>query len=114
MVSIVVLSNTSEAQAPARRRNLLSLGFDYPLVVNEGSKGLAVKKLAARVCAPSLFVDDIPQHLASAAEMAPEVLRIHLIGDVRLTGLLPLTFHAHYHAGDWGAADKFIRARLDS
>jgi hypothetical protein len=114
VASIVVLSNISEAQAPARRRNLLSLGFDYPLVVNEGPKGLAVKKLAARACAPSFFVDDIPQHLASAAEMAPEVLRIHLIGDVRLTGLLPLTFHAHYHTGDWGAAEKFIKARLDS
>jgi hypothetical protein len=49
MVSVVVLSNISEAQAPARSRNLLSLGSDRPLVANEGLKGLAVKKLAACV-----------------------------------------------------------------
>jgi hypothetical protein len=113
MASIVVLSNIAEEQAPARRRNLLSLGFDYPLVVNEGPKGPAVKKLAACARALSFFIDDIPQHLTSAAELAPEVLRIHLVGNDRLKGLLPLTFHAHYHAGDWGAAEKFIKARLN-
>ena len=112
MASIVVLSNISDAQAPARSRNLLSLGFDFPLIVNDGPKGPAIKKLAAWARAPSFFIDDIPQHLASAAEMAPEVFRIHLVCDVRLTGLLPLTFHAHCHAGDWGAAERFIKARL--
>ncbi len=110
--SIVVLSNISEMQAPARRRNLLSLGFDYPLVTNDGPKGPAVKQLATRTLAPSFYVDDLPQHLASAAEMAPDVFRIHLIGDARLKGLLPLTFHAHCHAGDWEAAATFIKTHL--
>jgi hypothetical protein len=114
LAGIVILSNISEAQAPARRRNLLSLGFAYPLVVNDGLKGPAVKKLAARTLAPSFFIDDMPQHLASAAEMAPEVIRIYLITDTRLTGLLPLTFHAHCYAGDWEEAEKFIKARLDT
>jgi hypothetical protein len=112
MASIVVLSNISEAQAPARRRNLLSLGCDFPLIVNDGPKGPAVKKLAARTLASTFFIDDIPQHLASAAESAPEVFRIHLVSDARLTGLLPLTFHAHCHAGDWGVAERFIKAHL--
>ena len=113
LAGIVILSNISEAQAPARRRNLLSLGFTYPLVVNDGLKGPAVKKLAARALAPSFFIDDMPQHLASAAEMAPEVIRIHLIGDAGLTGLLPPPFHAHCHAVGWEAAEKFITASLD-
>jgi FMN phosphatase YigB (HAD superfamily) len=113
MASVAVLSNISEAQAPARSRNLLSLGFDLPLIANEGPKGPAVKKLAAHARASSFFVDDLPQHLASAAEMVPEVFRIHLVGDARLIGLLPLPIHAHCHARDWGAAEKFIKARLD-
>ena len=113
LAGIVILSNISEAQAPARSRNLLSLGFAHPLVVNDGLKGPAVKKLAARALAPSFFIDDIPQHLASAAEMAPDVFRIHLIGDPRLTGLLSLPFHAHCYARDWGAAEEFIKARLN-
>ncbi|HEY0282891.1 MAG TPA: hypothetical protein VGC27_09735, partial [Rhizomicrobium sp.] len=112
MASVVVLTNISEAQAPARRRNLLSLGLDYPLVVNEGLKGPAVKNLAGHVCAACFFIDDVPQHLASAEEMAPEVVRIHLVGDTRLAALLPLPFHAHYHTEDWEAAEIFIKARL--
>lgn len=110
--SIVVLSNVSAMQASARRRNLLSLGFDYPLVANDGPKGPAVKQLAAGTVAPSFYIDDLPHHLASAAEMAPDVFRIHLVGDARLAGLLPLTFHAHCHAGDWETAATFIKAHL--
>ncbi|HUJ03750.1 MAG TPA: hypothetical protein VLW75_08950, partial [Rhizomicrobium sp.] len=79
---------------------------------NAGPKGPAVKSLAARGGAPAFFVDDIPQHLASAAEAAPQVFRIHLVGDERLKPLLPPSPHAHLRAGDWREAAQFIRARL--
>jgi hypothetical protein len=84
IVSTVILSNISEAQAPTYVRNLLSLGSDGPLIGNGGPK-----------------------------RMAPEVLRIHRIGDARWKGLLPLTLHANFHAGNWWAAAKSIKARLD-
>jgi len=112
IATIVVLSNVTPAQARARSRNLLSLGLDLPLIANSGAKGLAVKALAARVQAPGFFIDDIPQHLASAAEHAPEVFRIHFVADAKLRGLLPLTFHANYEAGDWAATATFITAHL--
>ena len=112
LATIVVLSNVTLGQAPARRRNLVSLGLDLPLVVNSGAKGPAVKALTAPIQAPSFFIDDIPTHLASAAEHAPEVLRIHLVGITRLLGLLPLPFHANFGAGDWAAAEQFITAHL--
>ena len=83
LLDVVVLSNVTPTQAPARLRNFAALGFDFPLVVNSGSKGAAVKALARRAGRPVFFVDDIPQHLASAAESAPDVFRIHLIGDER-------------------------------
>ena len=112
LLDVVVLSNVSESQAPPRLRNLATLGFDFPLVVNSGPKGPAVKSLASRAATPAFFVDDIPMHLASAAEAAPDVYRIHLIGDERLKPLLPPSPHAHLRAEDWREARDFIRARL--
>ncbi|HXM00573.1 MAG TPA: hypothetical protein VN932_11630 [Rhizomicrobium sp.] len=111
-MDVVVLSNVTPAQAPARLRNLAALGLHFPLLVNSGAKGAAVKTLARRSGGPVFFVDDIPQHLASAAESAPDVFRIHLIGDERLKPLLPPSPHAHLRAETWRDAGAFIRARL--
>jgi hypothetical protein len=108
----VVLSNVNQAQALPRLRNMVALGFNMPLVINGGPKGPAVKTLARRGGKPAFFVDDIPQHLASVAEAAPDVFRIHLIGDERLKPLLPLSPHAHLRADNWREADAFIREKL--
>jgi len=111
-MNIVVLSNVSETQAPARLRNFEKLGLPFPLISNSGPKGPFVAALAARVKGPTFFIDDIPMHHASVAEGTPDVLRIHLIGDERLKPLLPVTPHAHLRAESWRDADAFIRARL--
>jgi len=112
LLDVVVLSNVTPAQAAPRLRNLAALGFDFPLVINSGSKGAAVRTLARRAGRPVFFVDDIPQHLASAAESAPDVFRIHLIGDERLKPLLPPSPHAHLRADTWRDAEIFIRSML--
>ena len=112
LLDIVVLTNISGAQAPARRRNLESFGLDLPLVANSGLKGESVKALASRAGRPSFFVDDIPQNLTSAAQLAPDIIRIHLIGDDRLKPLLPAAEHAHYRADGWKDAQVFILAKL--
>lgn len=108
----VVLSNVNQAQALPRVRNLAALGFDMRLVINGGPKGPAVRTLAQRAGRPVFFVDDIPQHLASVADAAPDVFRIHLIGDERLKPLLPVSPHAHLRADNWREADAFIRGKL--
>ncbi|MBU6297448.1 MAG: hypothetical protein KGJ79_06350 [Alphaproteobacteria bacterium] len=112
VADVVVLSNVTEVQAQARRRNLLSLSLDFPLVANSGPKGPAVKALVARASAAAFFIDDLPQHLASVAEIVPTVFTIHLVGDSRLRGLLPASIHAHCRADTWPAAEAFIRAHL--
>ncbi|MGZ6009126.1 MAG: hypothetical protein ACXWLO_07560 [Rhizomicrobium sp.] len=111
-LDIVVLTNISPTQAVARLRNLEGFGLDLPLVANSGLKGEAVKALALRSGRPSFFVDDIPQNLASAAQQAPDITRIHLIGDDRLKPLLAATEHAHYRAEDWKDAEAYIVSRL--
>lgn len=112
LLDVVVLSNVNPAQAPSRLRNLATLKLDFPLITNGGAKGPAVKSLTQRAGRPVFFVDDIPQHHASVAEIAPEVFRIHLIGDERLKPLLPHTPHAHLRAETWRDADAFIRQKL--
>jgi hypothetical protein len=111
-LDIVVLTNISPAQADARRRNLEGFGLDLPVVANSGLKGESVKALAARSGRPSFFVDDIPHNLASAAQHAPDVTRIHLIGDDRLKPLLPAAETAHYRAEGWKDAQAFIVSKL--
>ena len=111
-LDIVVLTNISPNQADARRRNLEGFGLDLPVVANSGLKGESVKALAARAGRPSFFVDDIPHNLASAAQHAPDVTRIHLIGDERLKPLLPAAETAHYRAEGWKDAQAFIVNKL--
>jgi hypothetical protein len=111
-LDIVVLTNISPSQAVPRLRNLESFGLALPVVANSGPKGESVKALASRSGRPSFFVDDIPQHLTSAAQQAPDVTRIHLIGDDRLKPLLPAAEHAHFRAEGWKDAEAFITRKL--
>jgi hypothetical protein len=111
-LDVVVLSNMTASQVAPRLRNFDALGLALPLVINSGLKGASVKALAERAGRPVFYVDDIPRHLASVAAVAPDVFRIHLIGDERLRGFLPLSPHAHLRADRWSDAVAFIRARL--
>lgn len=111
-MNIVVLSNVSETQAPPRLRNLAKLDLPFPLIANSGWKGPAVKALAERTARPAFFIDDIPMHHASVAELAPDVFRIHLIGDDRLKPLLPPAEHAHLRADGWRDVETFVRTKL--
>ncbi len=111
-VSVAVLTNISPTQAGPRARNLMTLGLDLPLIANNGLKGPAIRDLARHAAAQTFFVDDIPQQLASAAEHAPEVVRVHLVGDERLKPLLAPSPHAHHYADDWASAERFIREQL--
>lgn len=109
---IVVLSNVPLPQRQARARWLQRHGMDYPLVCNIGLKGAVLRHLAARVAAPVFFLDDIPHNLASVAEAAPEVIRLHFIADPRLAALIPPAASCHFAGSSWPEARRFIEARL--
>jgi len=72
-----------------------------------------VKALSSRAGQPVFFVDDIPQHFASVAEVTPHVLLVHLVGDERLKPILPDCAQAHLRAGSWNEAAQFMRRHLD-
>lgn len=111
---IVILSNVPTAQTEARRRALAAAGMDYPLVANSGSKGAAVRELAARVAAPVFFIDDIPLNHSSVRRAAGHVLCVHFIADARLAKLLPQAEDSDHRADNWAEVKAFIAARLDA
>jgi hypothetical protein len=114
LLDIVVLSNMTEAQVPLRLKNFSLHGLALPLMINSGLKGPAVSALASRAGKPVFFVDDITRHHASVAEAAPDVIRIHLIGDARFRPTQAVSRHANFRAETWKDAADFIRAQLAS
>ncbi len=110
---IVVLTNVPLADKETREKNLAAHGMDYPVIANKGLKGGAVKRLAERVEAPVVFLDDIPHNIASVAAAHAPTHRVHFIADPRLAKLLGPSEHSHFHTTDWALAHDFISARLD-
>lgn len=106
---VVVLTNAPSKVRAARIANLLGHGMDYPVVMNEGGKGRALRWLAARAEAPVFFVDDSAEQLGSAAKHAPDIARLHLVGSEMLKPIIGRAEAATAHPGDWREAEDLIR-----
>ena len=111
---VVVLSNLPAAYGAARRRALAAQGMAYPLIVNEGPKGPAVRLLAGSVDAPVFFLDDSPNHLKSVADHAADVRRLHFVHDQRLAGLIGPAPDSHHRTDTWSEARAVIEDHLAS
>jgi len=88
---IVILTNIGEEQAEARARQLQQHDLPFRVVGNRGGKGTAVARLMTEH-APSLtlFIDDLENNHASVAELAPEVWRLHFVGEPEMAPHIPL------------------------
>ena len=109
---IIILSNVPPAQRQARIAGLIRCDMAYPVIANEGAKGPAIAALAGRVNAPTVFIDDLPPNLQSAADHAPHVIRVHMVADLRLRLLIPKAPAAHARYDDWPDALPFIQNAL--
>lgn len=108
---VVVLTNAPECSRRLRGEWLAAEGLDYPLVVNAGAKGPAVKALAQAAGGPAAFVDDLLPNLDSAAEHAPQVRTFQMVADPGLRRLAPSAPERHPRIDDWPAlADALERA----
>ncbi len=110
---IVVLTNIPLPHRQARADTLRQHGLDVPVVANIGLKGPAVAYLMARSATPAIFIDDIPHNLDSVRDDAPEVVRLHFIGDKRLAKLLGPAESSDARIDDWPNAITFIRDRIN-
>jgi hypothetical protein len=114
IADIVVLTNISEVEREGRREQLRAVGVDVPVFCNSGPKGEPLARIVAEY-APSVavFVDDLGMHHDSVAEHAPDVWRLHLVGEPRLAGKIPTSKAAHARIDDWESARNWILARFE-
>lgn len=98
---IAVLTNVPHKHRIRRQNNLLSHGFNYPVIANSGGKGPVVKKLRESTSQPIVFVDDLPPQISSVATHAPDTYLVHFVGDPRLAKLIDKAPEAHVRIDDW-------------
>jgi hypothetical protein len=110
---IVILTNIGDEHAAARGNQLAAVGITHRVVGNRGGKGEPVAALMAEY-QPSvaLFIDDLGQHHASVAKHAPDVWRLHMVGEPSIAPLLPSARHAHIRIDDWVGAEAWLMARI--
>ena len=110
--SIVILTNAPPQSRAPRARWLVKHGFDYPLIVNTGPKGLCVAAISAMTTGNAAFIDDLLSNLDSVAQEAPAVATFQMVADQRLR---PLAFTApdrHPRIDDWAELGPAIAAAI--
>ena len=64
----------------------------------------------------AVFIDDLPQHHGSVAEIAPHVTRLHLCGEPLLAPHIACAHqagHAHARIDDWASALPWLLDRIE-
>lgn len=113
---VVILTNLNDHRQITRANQLREVGIEARIFTNQGPKGPALQAIIAEF-APShtLFIDDLPQHLGSVAEVAPQVTRLHLCGEPLLAPHIACAHklgHAHARIDEWEHALPWLLDRL--
>lgn len=113
VADIVILTNVGPEHQAARTRQLVDIGMPYRVIGSRGPKGAPVAALIAEM-QPSIvaFVDDLPQHHASVADLVPDVWRLHMVGEPAIASRIPAAARAHARIDDWAASEKWLTERL--
>ncbi len=110
---IVVLTNIGERHHQARVEQLAGHGLHLPVHWNHGPKGRPLAAIVAeRAPSVAIFIDDLAEHHASVAEHAPEVWRLHMVGEPEIAADVPSAPAAHARIDRWAEAEAWIAARL--
>lgn len=113
---VVILTNLMDHRQDARTRQLADHGINVRVFTNQGPKGPALRAILDEY-RPSraVFIDDIAQHHGSAAELTPEVARLHLCGDPHLAPHIPCAHkagHAHARIDTWAEALPWLLGQI--
>ena len=113
---VVVLTNLQDRYNAARAAQLRENGFAARVVTNQGPKGAALKRIVEEF-APSraVFIDDLAHHHASAAEVLPDISRLHFCGEAAIAPHVPCAFeagHAHARIDTWDEALPWLLETL--
>ena len=113
---VVVLTNLTDDYQAMRDRQLREHGIATRVFTNQGPKGAALRRIVKEY-APSraIFIDDLPQHHASAAEVLPESLRLHFCAEPAVAPHIPCALaagHAHARIDTWAEALPWLLEAL--
>jgi len=113
MADIVVLTNIGEDDHQRRIDQLHAVGVSHPVYWNQGGKGKPVRRLIdERQPSAVLFVDDLGLHHESVRTHAPEVWRLHMVGEPEIAVNVPPAAAAHARIDSWREAEQWIRDRF--
>jgi hypothetical protein len=110
---IVVLTNLTDEERDLRIAQLRAVGVEFPVFTNQGGKGELLTKIVADYGASIVvFVDDLAHNHISVAEHAPDVFRLHMVGEPRLAPQIKTPKAAHARIDDWPSATRWIMDRF--
>lgn len=110
---VVVLTNLPDDYEALRQDQLHGHGIPYRVKCNRGPKGPALKRLLEEFQpTAAVFVDDLAEHHASVAEVAPDVHRLHMVVEPLLAPHIPIAPAAHARIDSWREARPWIMDRL--
>jgi FMN phosphatase YigB (HAD superfamily) len=114
---VVILTNLGDHRQEPRAKQLRDVGIDARVFTNQGPKGPALQAILEEY-RPShaVFIDDLPQHHGSVAELLPDVTRLHLCGEPLLAPHIACAHklgHAHARIDDWERALPWLIERLE-
>ncbi|CAN5430806.1 hypothetical protein BH10PSE12_BH10PSE12_37900 [soil metagenome] len=113
VADIEVLTNIGERAHLGRIAQLRAVGIDHPVHWNQGGKGPPLAAIVAdRRPSVAFFIDDLGFHHGSVAEHAPDVWRLHMVGEPEIAGEVPPAPAAHARIDDWAAAEDWIVQRI--
>ena len=112
----VVLTNLQDHRQDMRTAQLAQHGIAARVFTNQGPKGPAIRAILDEY-QPSraFFIDDLAQHHGSAAEVTPEITRLHLCGEPAMAPHIPCAQkagHAHARIDYWDAALPWLLDQL--
>lgn len=114
VADIIILTNVGPEHQQSRTAQLSALGIDAPVIGSRGGKGDPVARIMAeRQPSMAIFVDDLPQHHSSVMEAAPDVWRLHMVGEPLIADKVKPARHAHARIDDWTEALAWILARME-
>ena len=110
--NVVLLSNIPAAFRDDRLANLAEHGFDFPLIVNQGPKGPAVRTMIERHADTVVFIDDVPNYVTSVAEHCPNVNLVHFMQDARFSRHVAPLECGCFRTDNWREAHDHIAGLL--
>lgn len=113
---VVVLTNLMDHRAEARTHQLADHGINLRVFTNQGPKGPALKAILDEYQPNrAVFIDDLAQHHDSVSETTPQVDRLHLCGEPRISPHIACALkagHAHARIDTWDHALPWLLERL--